>query len=203
MQKCPFSRLFFLWVGGSLKALVLRAFFWRASLRCDIIWFQVLCVAQYVLKLLHTSRVHLQIDPLNLSATKNMQHRFIVMRILNTALTLVRSRMWTFLADSYMCAQKYGPSSDAKQDEGWRGNRTGSRTRGAPTEHNGNLSRVYLETKTISTHMRFRHLILGVLGLLLHDVAWRYRQLNVAINSQHFVVNQTCSEPPHLWQLQD
>ena len=123
-----------------------------------------------MLKLSHTSRVHLQIDPLNLSATKNMQHRFIVMRILNTALTLVRSRMWTFLADSYMCAQKYGPSSDAKQDEGWRGNRTGSRTRGAPTEHNGNLSRVYLETKTISTHMRFRHLILGVLGLLLHDV---------------------------------
>ena len=82
--------------------------------------------------------------------------------------------MWTFLADSYMCAQKYGPSSDAKQDEGWRGNRTGSRTRGAPTEHNGNLSRhsrLYFETKTISTHMRFRHLILGVLGLLLHDVA--------------------------------
>ena len=51
------------------------------------------------------------------------------------------------------------PSRMKDGGEGVDGNRTGSRTRGAPTEHNGNLSRVYLETKTISTHMRFRHLI--------------------------------------------
>ena len=44
---------------------------------------------------------YLQIDPLNLRATKNMQHRFIVMRILNTPVTFIRSRMWIFLDDSY------------------------------------------------------------------------------------------------------
>ena len=64
---------------------------------------------------------YLQIDPLNLRATKNMQPCFIVMRILNTALTFLRSRMWTFLDDSYSVPRnmRQAVMLPEMEDEGW------------------------------------------------------------------------------------
>ena len=131
---------------------------WLARLRLRMLWHLMYCMRAHthIYQRLKTG-CYLQIDPLNLRATKNMQHRFIVMRILNTPVTFIRSRMW-ISSMIHMSGQKYRTrSSDVAWDPGWRvdGNRTGLEAGGEQLQLSimaiWTTSRVYFETKPLQT----------------------------------------------------